>query len=56
MILGESRVQEAEKKIAALPDPWLRWHLIGHLQTNKAAKAVRLFHTIHLIDSGACRI
>src|SRR4051794_6861533 len=46
---GESRVQDAEKKIAVLPDPWLRWHLIGHLQTNKAAKAVRLFHTIHSI-------
>lgn len=49
--LGESRVQDAEKKIAALSDPRLRWHLIGHLQTNKASKAVKLFGTIHSLDS-----
>jgi PLP dependent protein len=51
---GESRVQDLEKKIQACPqygkDP-VRWHLIGHLQTNKADKAVRLFETIHSIDS-----
>jgi len=51
MDLGESRVQDAELKIAALADPRLRWHLIGHLQTNKANKAARLFQTIHSIDS-----
>ena len=49
--LGESRVQDAEKKIAALNDPALRWHLIGHLQTNKTLKAVKLFRTIHSLDS-----
>lgn len=49
--LGESRVQDAERKIAALANPELRWHLIGHLQTNKANKAAALFHTIHSIDS-----
>lgn len=49
--LGESRVQDAEKKFAALNDPTLHWHLIGHLQTNKAAKAAALFNTIHSIDS-----
>ena len=50
--LGESRVQDAERKIDALAGcAGLRWHLIGHLQTNKANKAVQLFHTIHSIDS-----
>ena len=49
--LGESRVQDSERKIEALPAGSLRWHLIGHLQTNKAGKAVSLFHTIHSIDS-----
>jgi pyridoxal phosphate enzyme (YggS family) len=49
--LGESRVQEAEPKIA-LVAPGPRWHLIGHLQTNKAKRAVALFEEIHSIDSG----
>ncbi|MGH2489750.1 MAG: YggS family pyridoxal phosphate-dependent enzyme, partial [Candidatus Limnocylindria bacterium] len=35
---GENRVQEAEPKIAALPDA--TWHLVGHLQSNKARRAV----------------
>jgi hypothetical protein len=49
---GESRVQEAEAKQAQLPD-WsdVTWHLIGHLQANKANKAVRLFHWIHSVDN-----
>lgn len=46
---GENRVQEAEPKIAALPD--VEWHLIGHLQSNKARRAVAWFRTIHSIDS-----
>jgi pyridoxal phosphate enzyme (YggS family) len=47
---GENRVQEAEEKIAAvMPRP--RWHLIGHLQRNKAKRAVQLFETIDSIDS-----
>ncbi len=49
--LGESRVQDAARKIAALNDARLRWHLIGHLQTNKSKQAVKLFGTIHSIDS-----
>jgi len=47
---GENRVQEAETKIAAVT-PRPRWHLVGHLQTNKAGKAVRLFDVIHSLDS-----
>jgi hypothetical protein len=51
---GENRVQEAEGKIAELSDvPGLRWHLIGHLQPNKARKAVRLFDLIHTVDSAS---
>lgn len=48
-LLGESRVQEAEPKIAALPDA--AWHFIGRLQSNKARRAVRGFTAIHSIDS-----
>jgi len=47
---GESRVQEAESKIP-LVGPGARWHLIGHLQSNKAKRAVSLFEEIHSIDS-----
>jgi pyridoxal phosphate enzyme (YggS family) len=50
---GENRVQEAEGKIETLrPEAQtLRWHLIGHLQANKARRAVRLFDLIHSVDS-----
>lgn len=48
--LGENRVQEAEGKIREL-GPGPRWHLVGHLQTNKARKAVDLFEEIHSVDS-----
>jgi len=51
--LGENRVQEAEPKILELGRNAARWHLIGHLQTNKARRAVRLFDVIHSIDSVA---
>jgi pyridoxal phosphate enzyme (YggS family) len=47
--LAESRVQEAEPKIAVLPDA--EWHFIGRLQSNKARRAVRAFAVIHSIDS-----
>ena len=47
---GESRVQEAEGKIAAVGEG-ARWHLVGHLQTNKAQRAVQLFEAIHSVDS-----
>lgn len=50
---GENRVQEAETKIAALAtaDPRPTWHLIGHLQRNKAKPAARLFDIVHSLDS-----
>ncbi len=49
---GENRVQEFEGKSSALADLGdCRWHLIGHLQTNKAKKAVELFHAIDSVDS-----
>ena len=51
--LGENRVQEAEPKILELGRNAARWHLIGHLQTNKARRAVKLFDCIHSLDSAA---
>jgi pyridoxal phosphate enzyme (YggS family) len=50
---GENYVQEAEAKLAdpALRAPEVRWHLIGHLQSNKAKTAVRLFGIIQTLDS-----
>jgi len=47
--LGENRVQEATDKVSAAPDA--DWHMIGHLQANKARAALRLFRTIHSVDS-----
>ncbi len=47
--LGESRIQEAEPKIASVPDA--EWHFIGRLQSNKARRAVRAFPVIHSVDS-----
>lgn len=49
-LFGENRVQEAQSKIPLCPDG-LEWHLIGHLQTNKAKVAARLFQMIHSVDS-----
>jgi pyridoxal phosphate enzyme (YggS family) len=49
--LGENRVQEAEGKIMELGRAAARWHLVGHLQSNKAARAVQLFDCIHSLDS-----
>jgi PLP dependent protein len=49
-ILGENRVQEAKEKIEAL-GAVASWHLIGHLQTNKAKYAVKLFDLIHSVDT-----
>jgi hypothetical protein len=48
-ILGENYLQEARDKIATLDLP-VSWHFIGHLQSNKAAAAVRLFELIHSVD------
>ena len=51
--LGENRVQEAEGKIPDVGRHAARWHLIGHLQSNKARRAVQLFDVIHSLDSVA---
>lgn len=51
--LGENRVQEAGPKIETLGRDAATWHLIGHLQSNKARRAVQLFDMIHSIDSVA---
>jgi len=48
---GENRVQEAEAKILEVGRARARWHLVGHLQTNKARRAVKLFDCIHSLDS-----
>jgi pyridoxal phosphate enzyme (YggS family) len=50
---GENRIQEAEDKIAQLSDlkPAVTWHMVGHLQSNKAKSAVALFDIIHSVDS-----
>jgi pyridoxal phosphate enzyme (YggS family) len=54
-IIGENRVQEAQKKIAECrlqcADCKLEWHMIGHLQKNKAKTAIQLFDLIHSVDS-----
>ena len=48
--IGENRIQEASEKFAVL-DRQVKWHLIGHLQTNKVKPAVKMFDLIHSIDS-----
>jgi pyridoxal phosphate enzyme (YggS family) len=51
-IFGENRVQEFAEKAAALADlKDAEWHLIGHLQSNKAKKAEELFHSVDSVDS-----
>ena len=49
--LGENRVQEAEGKIAEIGSERVHWHLVGHLQANKARRAVNLFEVIHSLDA-----
>src|SRR5262249_7836914 len=49
--IGENRIQEAEEKIAKVGRDSVRWHLVGHLQANKARRAVNLFDVIHSLDS-----
>lgn len=48
---GENRVQEWEAKAPYLRDLDATWHLVGHLQSNKARRAATLFHTIDSLDS-----
>ena len=48
--LGENRVQEAVAKRPQLPEG-VRWHMVGHLQTNKAARAAATFAVVHSVDS-----
>lgn len=49
---GESRIQEAESKIEQLQDlSGISWHFIGHLQSNKAKKALSYFQWLHSVDS-----
>jgi hypothetical protein len=50
-ILGENYIQEAREKFKALSNESVTWHFIGHLQTNKAKYAVRMFDLIHSVDS-----
>jgi PLP dependent protein len=50
LLFGENRVQEAKAKIPELPSK-VRWHLIGHLQSNKVRAALTLFEMIHSVDS-----
>jgi PLP dependent protein len=48
---GESRVQEWESKAPHVADLAATWHLVGHLQRNKATRAAELFHTVDSLDS-----
>jgi pyridoxal phosphate enzyme (YggS family) len=50
-VFGENKVQEAEGKIEEIGRDGAEWHLIGHLQSNKARRAVQLFDVIHTVDS-----
>ncbi len=50
-IFGENYIQEARDKITDLSPFNISWHFIGHLQTNKAKYAVRMFDLIHTVDS-----
>jgi pyridoxal phosphate enzyme (YggS family) len=49
--VGENRVQEALEKMSAVPDPDVVWHLIGHLQRNKARQVPGRFALVHSLDS-----
>jgi PLP dependent protein len=49
--VGENRVQELEEKVGQVGRDALRWHLVGHLQRNKARKAIPLFDLLHSLDS-----
>ncbi len=48
---GENKVQEGLQKITEMADTTIRWHVIGHVQSNKARKAAEAFDWIHAVDS-----
>src|SRR5512139_365512 len=50
-VFGENKVQEGLQKAAAVADTSVEWHLIGHLQSNKAKKAAAGFGWVHAVDS-----
>src|SRR6266705_1886003 len=50
LVFGENKVQEAKAKIPLCPGK-LRWHFIGHLQTNKCREAIELFEMVQSVDS-----
>lgn len=50
-LFGENYIQEAREKVGALSGSGAQWHFIGHLQSNKAKYAVKLFDLIHSVDS-----
>jgi pyridoxal phosphate enzyme (YggS family) len=50
---GENKVQEALQKMSETPDLALTWHLVGHLQSNKARKAAAAFDVVHSVDDAA---
>lgn len=49
--IGENRVQEALGKYNDITSQGIKWHMVGHLQTNKAKEAVNIFDLIHSVDS-----
>lgn len=49
--IGESKVQDAINKYITLKEYKIRWHMIGHLQTNKVKDAIKIFDLIHSVDS-----
>jgi pyridoxal phosphate enzyme (YggS family) len=51
LIVGENYIQEARDKFNSLYDRPVQWHFIGHLQSNKAKYAVRMFDLIHSVES-----
>jgi len=54
-LMGENYIQEAKRKIEKM-DADVKWHMIGHLQSNKAKYAVRLFDMVHSVDRMALAV
>lgn len=49
--IGENRVEEAEVKLPQLDLPGMTWHMVGHLQSRKAGRAIECFDIVHSLDS-----